>query len=249
MQVNAVTFLESGLLATAAGKSVALWDVAACTMKQTLQHEGAVSLHAAPMMPCSPRRHTYAGRAPPTPTRRHPHSRPPSLHISATPSASLASETSPRCSALYTAHPLSHLPPSLVAPHNFEPAARRAQVNALHLNHEGNLLATCGNDRKVTLWSIPKGDRLKELTLDGWVKAVTFSRDGSLLAAAGATANVHLWDLPAYLERHKLPHEGTVNALAFTADAQLLASGGMDKHVRVWDVSSGSQLQALQHEE
>ena len=45
MQVNAVTFLANGLLATAAGKVVSLWDVNACSMKQTLNHEGAVRCH------------------------------------------------------------------------------------------------------------------------------------------------------------------------------------------------------------
>jgi len=161
--VNAVTFLSDGLLATAAGKVVALWDVNACSMKQQLNHEGA--------------------------------------------------------------------------------------VNALQLNHDGTLLATCGNDRKVTTWSLPKGEKAKELSLDGWVKAATFSKDGKMLAAAGATANVHIWDLPAYFERHKLPHEGTVNALAFTVDGTVLASGGMDKYVRVWDIATGQQLHALLHEE
>ena len=83
--VNAVTFLSNGLLATAAGKVVALWDVNACAMKQTLNHEGT--------------------------------------------------------------------------------------VNSLMINTEGNMLATCGNDRKVTTWSLPHGQKLKELSLDGWVRA------------------------------------------------------------------------------
>ena len=83
-QVNAVVFLSNGLLATAAGKVVALWDVNACAMKHTLNHEGT--------------------------------------------------------------------------------------VNALNLNTEGTLLATCGNDRKVTTWNLPKCNKAKELSLDGWVR-------------------------------------------------------------------------------
>ena len=42
-QVNAVVFLSNGLLATASGKVVAMWDVNACAMKHTLSHEGTVS--------------------------------------------------------------------------------------------------------------------------------------------------------------------------------------------------------------
>ena len=40
--MNAVVFLQNGLLATAAGKVVAMWDVNACAMKHTLNHEGTV---------------------------------------------------------------------------------------------------------------------------------------------------------------------------------------------------------------
>ena len=122
-------------------------------------------------------------------------------------------------------------------------------VNALHLSTEGTLLATCGNDRKVTTWGVPKGDKVKELGLDGWVKAVVFSRDSRLLAAAGATASIHVWDLPSYTERHALACDVTVNALAFTADAQQLASGGMDKKIRVWQTASGECVHQLAHDD
>jgi len=122
-------------------------------------------------------------------------------------------------------------------------------VNALHLSTDGALLATCGNDRKVTTWSLPRGERMKELQLDGWVKSVVFSRDGNLLAAAGATAAIHVWDLPNYFERHALACDSTVNALAFTADALVLASGGMDKKVRVWDTSTGACNHELVHDD
>ena len=55
-QVNAITFLSNGLLATAAGKQVALWDVNACTIKQQLNHEGAVRvLHAPARCSTAPR--------------------------------------------------------------------------------------------------------------------------------------------------------------------------------------------------
>ena len=42
--MNAVAFLSNGLLATAAGKVVAIWDINACAMKETLNHEGTVSV-------------------------------------------------------------------------------------------------------------------------------------------------------------------------------------------------------------
>ena len=69
----------------------------------------------------------------------------------------------------------------------------RGTVNALMLNTRGWLLPETAA-RKVTTWGLPRGDRVKELTLDGWVKSVVFLEDGNILAAAGATAAIHLWD-------------------------------------------------------
>lgn len=66
-QVNAITFLSNGLLATAAGKQVALWDVNACTIKQQLNHEGAVRVLRAPAR-CS----TAPRSVPPDRRRRSP---------------------------------------------------------------------------------------------------------------------------------------------------------------------------------
>ena len=93
--MNAVTFLKSGLLATAAGKSVALWDVDACTMKQTLQHEGAVS-HA-----CSAHHATRPRTGTRAPARQRP-SRPATTRPRSLLSAPAlrASRLSPRALAL-----------------------------------------------------------------------------------------------------------------------------------------------------
>ena len=50
------------------------------------------------------------------------------------------------------------------------PSRPTSQVNALCLNSESTLLATCGNDRKVTTWNLPHCSKAKELSLDGWVR-------------------------------------------------------------------------------
>jgi WD40 repeat protein len=146
-------------------------------------------------------------------------------------------------------HGPAQRPPCSLPPLTLKSSPCAAQVNALQLNHDGTLLATCGNDKKVTTWSMPDGHKAKELSLDGWIKAVAFSRGGEMLAAGGATSAVHVWDVPSYAHRHALPHEGTVNAVAFSSDGSKLASGGMDKCVRVWDTATGAALHELSHEE
>lgn len=44
--------------------------------------------------------------------------------------------------------------------------------NGVSVSMDGTLLASCGNDKKVTVWGLPEGGELKHFELDGWVRSV-----------------------------------------------------------------------------
>ena len=80
--------------------------------------------------------------------------------------------------------------------HRFGPLSTSAHVvpiwNAigaptvgLCLNSESTLLATCGNDRKVTTWNLPHCSKAKELSLDGWVRARRSSEAAAVRFSTG----------------------------------------------------------------
>ena len=98
--------------------------------------------------------------------------------------------------------------------------AHDAPVNAACVSIDGTQLATGGNDQKVSIWSLSTCERVKEMELGGWVKALAFSNDGSTLAAGGAGDSVQLFALPGYEAKTDLKHEGTVNAVRIHDSAE-----------------------------
>ena len=40
----------------------------------------------------------------------------------------------------------------------------------MSVSPDSSMLASCGNDKKVTVWSLPEGNKLRTLQLDGWVR-------------------------------------------------------------------------------
>jgi len=71
-------------------------------------------------------------------------------------------------------------------------------VRAVAVSPDGSLLATCGNDRLVRLWSIPELKPVAELAGHGsHVYNVAFAPDGKTLVSADHMGTVKLWEVPS----------------------------------------------------
>jgi WD40 repeat protein len=97
-------------------------------------------------------------------------------------------------------------------------------TTALSWSPQGGILASSGQDGKVKLWKVPKGQL--HLTLDGgaaWVERVTWSPEGTLLAAA-AGKKVRLWNTAGELVREYANHPSTVADIRWKPGTLELAS-------------------------
>jgi hypothetical protein len=136
----------------------------------------------------------------------------------------------------------------------FEVATHAAEVRAMDINPANTTLVTAGADGVLTLWSLPDGERLRDIrVIDAPLTDVDFAPDGSLavsfceaaegpLCGVGGVAaynsnGVELWRV--------LAHDGEVNTVDFDPTGTRLASGGMDGVVRVWNVGDGSLRQTI----
>lgn len=119
------------------------------------------------------------------------------------------------------------------------------QETAQHLAFaaNGTLLATSNETERISLWSVPQGERQGELkgTRTG-ITSLAFSGDARLLAAGDAGGHITIWDLASRLPV-ALCHGShfDVLAVAFSPDGSLLASGGRGP-TRLWDVATGRLL-------
>ena len=117
-----------------------------------------------------------------------------------------------------------------------ESTARPCTRSRFH--RDGELLASGGYDRVVSLWNARTGRRQNNLTRAGRVTSVAFSPIEMLLAIGDLNDTVTLWKFDRNDWSELEGHTSSVETVAFSPDGRLLASGGLDKLVRVWDVAA-----------
>ncbi|CRK58198.1 High-affnity carbon uptake protein Hat/HatR [Alloactinosynnema sp. L-07] len=121
-------------------------------------------------------------------------------------------------------------------------------VYAAAFSPDGQILATAGADKVVSLWSLRDREHPVPIGLPltgpaDAVQALEFSADGVLLAAGSRDNKVHLWNVgvaerPVAIGVAEGPAK-SVNAVAFAPGGGMLAAGDSAGAVRLWDVSTG----------
>jgi eukaryotic-like serine/threonine-protein kinase len=116
-------------------------------------------------------------------------------------------------------------------------------LRTLAFSESGLQLATAGDDRVVTIFSMDSWK--KENVLHGHpltVRSVAFCPDQRTLASACDDAKVRLWDFATRQLVYSLQgHRDRVNAVAFSSDGTLLASCDHQGVIRLWR-AKGTEL-------
>ncbi|HET9220883.1 MAG TPA: hypothetical protein VFO07_00180, partial [Roseiflexaceae bacterium] len=121
-----------------------------------------------------------------------------------------------------------------------------AGAHPVVFSQDGQLVANCGLDHSVRVWSTASGDRLH--TLQGHTDrlyTLAFSADGQRLASSCCDSTVRVWDLTSdqlLLSLHE--HATSITALAFSTDGTMLAGGG-DRVIYLWHTASGQVIRTL----
>jgi WD40 repeat protein len=119
--------------------------------------------------------------------------------------------------------------------------AHRGWVRAVAVSPDGRLIATCGNDNLVKLWSYPTCELVRELPGHNWhVYNIAFHPSGTHLASADLHGNVKDWEVATGREVRALDasvlfrydptfraDHGGIRSMAFNADGSLLACAGI----------------------
>jgi WD40 repeat protein len=116
-------------------------------------------------------------------------------------------------------------------------------------NHQGNELASGGQDSTIRIWNIEDGEtRLilsQNVTFGRF--SLTWSPDDTKIANAFEGGEwIELWDTrTGQLLPNLSGHTYALNSVEWSPDGTRIASGAADHTVRIWDPASGENLMTL----
>jgi WD40 repeat protein len=122
-------------------------------------------------------------------------------------------------------------------------------VHAVAVSHDGETIATAGEDRTVRLWRSVDGEALRVLKgHEAPVLALAFDPRGGALLTGSADTRARLFDLATGEIRHLFrSHAKPVSAVAFSASGTRLATASQDGAAKLWETDSGQGVIAFGH--
>jgi WD40 repeat protein len=117
----------------------------------------------------------------------------------------------------------------------------------LRLDHDGKLLTSVSDDRRVGIWDVASGKPVAMLEgHQGAVAESAFSPDGKLLASVGNEGAIRVWDVATRAGVGTLNVPGvSLSTVGFSPDGSLLAAAGSDHVLRLWKVPSPFRIDAI----
>jgi WD40 repeat protein len=116
------------------------------------------------------------------------------------------------------------------------PKEHSAAINALCFSHDGNLLASGGNDHRVVLYEVRQRRGIAHL--DGHTLSVyglAFAPDDKTLVSTSQDGTIRFWSVANHQVALTLAHDGgPVTSVTFSPDGNLMATSGSDGTVRLW---------------
>ncbi|KZV95444.1 WD40 repeat-like protein [Exidia glandulosa HHB12029] len=116
-------------------------------------------------------------------------------------------------------------------------------VQSIIFSHDGNYIATAGNDDCAAVWSL---DGALERRLQGHgdtVLCVAFSQSGGLVVSGSQDLDARVWSVKSGKCVHTLDgHTGWVTAVCFDRSDKRIFSSSWDDTLRIWDPTTGEQI-------
>lgn len=128
--------------------------------------------------------------------------------------------------------------------------AHNARIRGVGFSCDGLLLASCGDDKLVKIWSTV--DRRLQYTLkqhNNWVRYCEFSPTATNLVSCDDKV-VHVWDLESRKPIQSYQeHTGVIHQVRFHSLGNCIASCSHDKKIKLYDLRSQHVIQVYEGHE
>ena len=113
-------------------------------------------------------------------------------------------------------------------------------VRDLCFSHDGQMLASVGEDKRIILWSIPEKKVIKHINNNhsAGIYSVSFSHNDSLLVTGSADKTICQWHVSSgkQIKQAIVGHKGVVLSVIYSQDDTKILSSSSDQTACLWDV-------------
>lgn len=95
-------------------------------------------------------------------------------------------------------------------------------------------MVTGGTDRKIMIWDVETGNRLRSMSAISTVNSLNINESGMLLVSGHTDSNIRLWDLrKGSLIKAEKVHTGAITCVSFLPSGIEILTNGLDNKIHV----------------